>query len=204
MPGHATVACRLLFRAMIRCPLPPLLAAGLLMLLTATLGSPCLRAEESYDVQVAKATLVKAGQPAPDFTCHITDGRSFTLSAKKGKVVVLVFFATSVGSYGRQLQQLEQEIVQKVRGRDDWDLLALGRGHSREELVQIGGQNRLTLPLAADPDAAVFGRYFSKFVPRIVVVGRDGVIASILNGYQEITGVVQLQQILARELARPR
>lgn len=157
-------------------------------------------AKEDLAAQVAQATLVKAGQAAPDFTCQTTDGRDFTLSAQQGKVVVLYFFSTSVGASLTEMRYLEQEIFQKLRGREDFQLIAIGRGHTREELVTLGGENKLTFPLAADPQAAVFGRYFTKFVPRTVVVRRDGVIGHMTNGFYEFEGIVKLQQALAHHL----
>lgn len=175
----------------------PLLAAAI------TCSGPLSAAEKKLDAQVAQATLVKAGQGAPDFTGRATDGRSFTLSALRGKVVVLYFFSASVGASLTEMRYLETEVFQKLAARDDFQLIAIGRGHTREELVRAGGENRLTFPLVADPQAEVFGLYFTKFVPRTVVVRRDGTIASLASGYHEFDGIVKLQETLARELTTP-
>jgi peroxiredoxin Q/BCP len=40
----------------------------------------------------AAAQDLKVGDPAPDFTLQATDGHTYTLSALKGKTVVLAWF----------------------------------------------------------------------------------------------------------------
>lgn len=162
------------------------------------------RADDSLDSQVAQATLARTGALAPDFTCQATDGREITLSAQKGKVVALYFFSTSVKASITEMRRLEKEVFQKLRARDDFQLIAIGRGHAREDLVKLGGENQLTFPLVADPLAEVYGRYFTKFVPRMVVVGRDGTIASLTSGYLEFEGILRLQRTLDLELRKPR
>lgn len=158
-------------------------------------------APETVDKELAAATLVAKQQQAPDFTCRTTDGRNFTLSALKGKVVVLYFFSASVGACVTEMQNLEAEIFHSLRNREDFQLIAIGRDHSREELVQLGGKNKLTFPLVPDPDKKLYGLYFSKFVPRTVVVRKDGSIAYLANGYHEFEGIPRLQAVLAQELA---
>ena len=56
------------------------------------------------------------------------------------------------------------------------------------------------LPLAADPQAEVFRRYFLQYVPRVVVVRRDGSIAYQRSGYKELEGILELQEVVGREL----
>lgn len=152
--------------------------------------------ENNLDEEVKQSTLVQVGQAAPDFTCKTTDNRTITLSALKGKVVVLYFFSTSVGTCITEMRHLEEEIFQKLRNREDFQLIAIGRGHSREELVKTGGENKLTFSLVPDPEQELYRRYFSKFVPRTVVVRRDGSIAYLASGSRESLGITDLQVVL--------
>jgi hypothetical protein len=62
--------------------------SGLVLALCLTCTSVSA-AGNDLDQSIAKATLVKVGQAAPDFTCTTIDGRTFRLSDLKGKVVVL-------------------------------------------------------------------------------------------------------------------
>lgn len=161
-----------------------------------------IRGAEKLSDQVAAATLVKQGETAPDFTAQTTDGRELHLSNMQGKVVLLYFFSVqSVPSTAVEMRYLEKELYQHLKGRADFMLVAIGRGHTRDDLVKIGGENRLTFPLVADPDSAIYQRYFSKFVPRKVVVKKNGTIADLISGNHELDGVFKLQRILEREFA---
>ncbi len=157
---------------------------------------------DNVDAQVEQSTHVRRGDAAPEFACQATDGRQFDLSSSKGKVTVLYFFSTSVGASLTEMRHLENEVVRKVGSRDDFQIIGIGRGHTREELVKVGGENRLTFPLAADPQAEIYGRYFLKFVPRTVVVGRDGSIIHMASGYDEALGLERLKHVLNGELKR--
>lgn len=176
-----------------------LLVLALSMSLTITFG-PAAKAAD-LDEAMAKATLVKVKQAAPDFTCTTTDGRTITLSALKGKVVVLYFFSTSVGACIIEMKYLEKEVFQKLQNREDFQLIGIGRGHSREELVKTGGENKLTFSLVPDLKQELYQRYFSKYVPRTVVVSKDGSIASIASGHHEFSGILDLQGVLEGVLA---
>jgi peroxiredoxin len=156
---------------------------------------------KDLDKKVAAATLVEQFQAAPDFTCKTTDGRDFTLSAQKGKVVLLYFFSTSNAACITEMRYLETEIHQKLKGRGDFQIIAIGRGHEREELVKLAGERHYTFSFVPDPKQEIYGRYFARFVPRKVVVRRDGTIAYLASGYKEFEGILQLQELLARELA---
>jgi len=174
----------------------------LLLILTAWTYQPLLRAEDDVDKEVVAATLVAKHQKAPDFTCQTTDGRNLTLSALKGKVVVLYFFsAKSLPACVSELKYLETEVFQELRKREDFQLIAIGRDHTREELVKLGGENKLTFPLVPDPQQEIYARYFTKFTPRTVVVRKDGSVAHLTNGYHEYDGIIRLQAVLAQELA---
>jgi|UniRef100_UPI0037834B75 peroxiredoxin len=157
----------------------------------------------NLDKDVKSTTLHSVGDAAPDFSCRTTDSREFKLSAQMGRVVLLYFFSSSNPACFAQMKYLENEVFQKLRRRDDFQMIALGRGHAREELVQIGGEHRLTFPLAADPKQEIYTRYFSKYVPRIVVLRWDGSIAYQASG-ADYEGVLRLQEVLARELAAAR
>lgn len=170
-----------------------------LLLITALMLILCpifVVAVEDVDQEMKKNTLVEVGQTAPDFTCKTTDNRTITLSSLKGKAVVLYFFSTSVGACITEMQYMEKEIYQKLVNRNDFQLIAIGRGHSREELVKIGGENKITFSLVPDPKHELYQRYFTKFVPRTVVVRKDGSIAYLASGIRESASIADLQAAL--------
>jgi peroxiredoxin len=141
---------------------------------------------------------VRKDETAPDFTCRTTDGKPFTLSALKGKVVVLYFFDRLPMACMTEMKYIEKEIFQDLQKRDDFTILGIGRNLTREDVVKAGGDNKLTFPLAADPKQEIYARYFTKFVPRKIVVRKDGTIAHLSSGYEEYDGIVKLQAVLER------
>jgi len=176
----------------------------LFLLLTTLLLDLSAAAEDDLTREIKAATLVKEEQQAPDFTYQTTDGKALTLSALKGKVVVLYFFSTkSLPACVSEMRYLEKEVFLPLGKREDFQLIGLGRGHTREELVQIGGEQKLTFPLVADTQQDIYQRYFTKFSPRMIVVGKNGKIASLSSGHHEFEGIVKLLAILTKELAEP-
>lgn len=177
-----------------------LLFAALLMILCQSPAGFGATAGE-VDEEVKAATLVSVGQTAPDFKCQTTDGKSISLSALKGKVVVVYFFSTRVFPSLTQMKYLENEVYQKLRNRGDFQLIGIGSGDTREDVVKQGGERKVTFPLAADPAKEICEHYFSKYTPRTVVVGKNGRIVHLENGYHEFLSIPKLQMVLARELA---
>jgi peroxiredoxin len=158
--------------------------------------------DSDIDREIASSTHVSKGQEAPDFTCTTTEGSKFSLMAQRGKVVVLYFFASSAPACFTELKYVEKGVHQQLRGRKDFVLLGIGRGHTRDEVVRLGGQHGLTFRLAADEDQSVYERYFSAFVPRIVVLDRKGRVCHMQAGSKEYDGVVELMLVLQRELQK--
>jgi peroxiredoxin len=174
-----------------------------LALVMACLASVALAADgDALDREIEASTLIRAGQVAPDFSCKATDGRAFTLSEQKGRVVLLYFFASSVPFCYPEMRYIEKEIVEKLAKREDFTVLCIGRGHTREELVKIGGENKLRLPMAADEGREIYSKMFTKFVPRTVLIGRDGHVVYTAAGSKEFDGIVKLQEAIAREVKR--
>jgi peroxiredoxin len=154
------------------------------------------------DSEIAANTLIRVGDAVPDFSCQMTDSRAFTLSHQKGKIVLLYFFSPSTPFAYPQMRYIEKEIVEKLAKRDDFTVLCLGSGHTREELVRIGGENKLTLPMAADEKKEISSKIFTRFLPRTVLIGKDGRVVYMNTGSKEIEGILLLQEAISKELGR--
>lgn len=120
---------------------------------------------------------LKAGTPAPDFSLPDDSGRMVTLSALRGKRVVLVFYpADDTPGCTRQLCQF----------RDDWK-------QARAAAVEVFGVNpgsarshgkfrekfKFPFPLLVDESQKVAQRYHANglIVKRTVyLIGADGII----------------------------
>jgi peroxiredoxin len=121
------------------------------------------------------------GRTAPDFALSDLEGRHFSLAKARGKVVVLDFWATWCSPCKEEMPTIEK----------------LGRDYSSEE-VEVWGVNHESPSSArewlershsrirtlADPDWEVFKLYEVEAIPVVVVIGREGKVASYYVGMQ--------------------
>lgn len=133
---------------------------------------------ESFDI-------TKVGQDVPDFSFTTIDGKSYQMSELKGKTVLLVFFATWCAPCMKELPQIEKEIWEVYKSKD-FMLIALGREHSMEEIVKFNKKKGFTFPIGPDPERKIYSQFFSYYIPRNVLVSKEGKIIFQKQGYREV------------------
>ncbi len=124
------------------------------------------------------------GQPAPAFTVTDTQGVPRTLSAFKGKFVVLEWFNPdcpfSRKHYDSQnMQQLQRVAAQRGVIWLSIDSSAPGKqGHLTPETANTFVTQRGAAPTAVllDPDGAIGRRYGAKATPHMFVINPEGVL----------------------------
>ena len=117
---------------------------------------------------------VAAPYPAPDFTLEDMDGEPHTLSALRGKVVVLNFWASWCGPCREELPSLEalyQALKDKglvVLGINEWE--------SPDHVFSYMGQLAVepSFPILFDRESKVAERYGIRGLPTTLVVDRQG------------------------------
>jgi len=142
-------------------------------------------AERSDTPGPEETTLVHAGEPAPDFSVQTLDGNLFSLSGARGNVVLISFFATWCPPCRKELPHLEKEVWQEFRDQE-FRLVAIGREESPEKLRPFVEKMGLNFPVAADPEREVYSEYAQAYIPRLFLVGRDGIILYESSDFDEV------------------
>ena len=153
---------------------------GRIALVAALFTSAALAAPDRESQQRALANTY-LGQIAPDFKLKDLQGNQVQLSALKGKIVLLDFWATWCGPCRMEIPML-QNLSKKLA---DKDLVVIGiNALEPEETVRhFVAKNKLTYPVVlTEPDPTVLQVYNVHAYPTAILIDRDGVIASYRMG----------------------
>jgi len=131
-----------------------------------------------------ESTLTKVGQPVPEIEWVTLDGQKLDTRSLRGKVVLINFFATWCGPCLEEMPHLQKDILDKLKGKN-FVMVAIGREHNANELKDFRKKREFTIPMAADPDRRIYGRFATQFIPRSYVIATDGKIAFQSIGYTE-------------------
>lgn len=138
----------------------------------------------SQQDDIAATTLINAGDVAPDFTVEMLDGKKVTLSQLRGKVVLVSFWATWCPPCRLELSHMQEDVIDRFAGQDVV-VLPISRGEERAKVEGYIKKMGYTFPIGLDTTQDIYRKYASNYIPRSVVVGRDGVVAYVGVGYDE-------------------
>jgi len=143
------------------------------------------------------ALMDKPGAPAATFTT--LEGKTLTLDALRGKVVLVNFWATSCPGCIKEMPGMVETYKQyKDRG---FEIVAVAMSYDPPNYVLNFVQTRqLPFPVALDVDGAharAFGNV--QLTPTSFIIGKDGRILEQKLGELDF---VKLKALLDRELAR--
>jgi len=104
------------------------------------------------------------GDALPDvqFT-SIEDGQAFRI--KKGHILLLNFFIIPCNHCKHMLEYLQEEVWPEFHESGRL-LLAVGRGHTPEEVREFRDEGNYILPFAADPERKNYEQFAERKVPR--------------------------------------
>ena len=124
---------------------------------------------------------VSASYPAPDFTLASLDGRSVTLSAFRGRVVLVEFWATWCGPCRYSTPSMEQ--IAKEFRQQGVEVLLINAGEGSAAIRQWAGRRFSAATILLDQDGAVAERYGVNGIPRLLVINQDGLVQYDEGGY---------------------
>lgn len=133
---------------------------------------------------IEETTLINEGDVAPDFTVAKLGGGEATLSSLRGKVVLINFWATWCPPCRQELAHLQEGVLDVFKGKD-LVVLPVSRGEKEEVVQEYITKMGYTFPIYLDGDQSAYKKYASNYIPRSVVVGRDGKVVYVAVGYDE-------------------
>mgnify|MGYP005847273115 CR=1 FL=1 len=136
---------------------------------------------------------------ALDFTLKGEDGKTYRLSAYRGKVVLLNFWATWCPPCRDEMPSMERA-HQKVKDQNIV-LLAVNVGESEEQVFEFTGRYLVTFPLLLDTDGAVVRKYRVIGLPTTFVIDPRGMVTHSAVGGREWDDEKLLDQL--RQLLTP-
>jgi thiol-disulfide isomerase/thioredoxin len=170
----------------------PVLAGVLLFALSAACSSD--------PPQAPPAGPVAPGQPAPDFTLSDLDGRSYTLSQLRGKVVIVNFWASWCPPCRAEMPSMEQ-LHRELSGKGLVMLAINIEKEGRSTVPKFLAATPHSFPVLLDDREVVQRRYGVNKFPESFIVRKDGVIDDKIIGaidWADPSAVAYFRDLLAR------
>ena len=118
---------------------------------------------------------------APDFAAPDLKGQAVSLSALRGKVVVLNVWTTWCPPCREEMPSMER-LAEHFRGRD-FELLAVSQDEGDRDKVEAFARDlKLSFPVLLDPQRQVGERYGVWGYPETFVIDRNGYVVERVIG----------------------
>jgi thiol-disulfide isomerase/thioredoxin len=131
----------------------------------------------------AKMPLHGEKRSVKDFTLRTLDGQQTTLSALKGKVVFLNFWATWCGPCRSEMPSMEA-LYQRFKS-DGLVFAAVDIMENEADVRAFVQHNSLTFPVVLDLDGKVSAAYNIQAVPSTFIIDRDNKILLTVVGARD-------------------
>lgn len=143
---------------------------------------------------------VAQGQEAPPIQAKALDGTPVDLARWRGQVVLVDFWATWCEPCRLSLPRYEA--LQRKLGDQGLRTVTISVDEEVETLKRFVAALQLTLPVVHDPEGQHAGRYQPPKMPTAYLVGRDGKIAYVRQGF--VAGDEKVVEAAVRKaLAQP-
>ena len=127
---------------------------------------------------------VLVGAPVPDFTLKDVNGKEYTLSSLKGKVVFVNFWATWCKSCKDEMPSMQILYSYLNERKVPFEMLAISmdRVTTQKEIGPFVSSLGLTFPVLLDPWGRTDGKYKLTGVPETYIIDQEGRLAEKIIG----------------------
>lgn len=109
------------------------------------------------------------GSEAPDFTAKLNNGEAFTLSDKKGQVILLNFWATWCSNCVKEMPAIEK--LYEEYG-DQIVIVGVNVSEDEDTIDTFIEAKNYSFPVACDTESNISNLYPSAGIPYTVIVGK--------------------------------
>jgi peroxiredoxin len=170
-----------------RIPFALALAAGLALVLSAAVPPPRAEGGLSYTVRVQSGSMLApgGGRRAPNVAFVDAKGAPQTLSAWRGRTVLVVLWSRACAPCLKQLEDLDR--LQGRLGMQGFEVLALAQGReSADSMRRFFQQQGLTnLKVYLDPEARAARALGARGIPTGMLIDPAGRVAGTVEGPAE-------------------
>ena len=124
-------------------------------------------------------------KPAPDFTLKTIDGKQVQLSAQKGNVVLVDFWATWCPPCRESLPHVQKVSADEALAKKGLIVFAINDKEDSDTVKKFLADNKYTFTVPMDADQTAVNAYSVTGIPTTVIVGRDGNIADVFVGFAD-------------------
>lgn len=142
------------------------------------------------------------GQQVPYFEIETKDGMRKTTETLQGKVVLINFFATWCPPCRQELPEVQKQIWDKHKDRQDFEIVVLAREEGWDKLNPFLEQFDYTFPFYPDLNRKVYSLFATDTIPRNVIIDRNGKIIYQSIGY-EPEEFAQMANLIQLHLDQP-
>lgn len=122
------------------------------------------------------------GSEAPDFSVKLNNNTIFTLSEKKGKVVLLNFWATWCSVCVEELSVLEK-LYEKYQNQVE--IIAINSGEDKTTVKSFCKEKDFTVPIGYDEKNEIEKKYPCDGIPYTVIIGKNGKVCDVFTGAKD-------------------
>jgi len=143
----------------------------------------------------------KVGEVPPDLLGKTTKGEEVRLGERRGKVVMVGFWASWCPYCRKQFPMLES--FQRQAGKEQLDVVVVNFKEPTATFRQLVRKLRdVPVTWAHDKDGSVSDAYGVQSVPYLFLVDKQGKLAYVKRGYSDAS-VAELAEVVNRLMAEP-